>query len=150
MAVRKAPAGDTVTIQQRIAINTAPAWRPNPGDILIGRLLGVRIGGTKKEEGGHGLYPTLIVDKLGEDGEPTGQYLAIHAFHTLVVQPIIELLKTKALVAGGDLTVSYIGRQKKNTPNKEGVFEEYHNYYVELGKGEDKVLDMSNVEDFPF
>jgi hypothetical protein len=141
---------ETTTLAQRIAINSAPPWRPENGDILIGRLIGVRVGGSKVEDGGYGLYPVLVLDKLDDTGEPTGQYMAIHAFHTLVVQPIIELLKNQKLVKGADVTVSYLGRQKKTKPNAKGEYEEYHNYYVEPGNGADKVLDMDAPEDFPF
>jgi hypothetical protein len=145
-----APVAETVTLAQRIAINTAPAWRPAPGDILIGRLTGVRIGGSTKEEGGYGKYPVLVLNMLNEQGEPTGNYKAIHAFHTLVVQPIIAMLKDKTLITGGDVTVSYLGKVTKQQANAKGETEEYHNYYVEAGNGADKVLDMGNVEDFPF
>jgi hypothetical protein len=145
-----APVAETVTLAQRIAINTAPAWRPTPGDILIGRLTGVRIGGTSVEEGGYGKYPVLVLNVLNDKGEPTGDYKAIHAFHTLVVQPIIAMLKDKTLVKGGDVTVSYLGKVSKQKANAKGEFDEYHNYYVEPGNGADKVLDMGNVEDFPF
>lgn len=144
----KAP--ETTTLAQRIAINSAPAWRPEKGDILIGRLIGVRIGGTSIEEGGYGKYPVLIFDKLDEDGNPTGDYKALHAFHTLVAEPIIKMLKDKTLVKGADATVSYLGREKKNKPNAKGEYDEYHNYYVEPGNGADKVLDMDDVENFPF
>lgn len=143
-------AGDTVTLAQRIAINSAPAWRPIKGDVMIGRLIGVRIGGKTKEEGGYGKYPVLVLDKLDADGIPTGEYLAIHAFHTLVVTPIIEMLKDKTLVRGGDVTVSYLGLRPKNKANDKGEFEEYHDYYVEAGNGSDRVLDMDSVENFPF
>lgn len=145
-----APVSDTTTLEQRIAINSAPAWRPEKGDILIGRLLGVRVGGKKKEDGGYGLYPTLVLDKLDSTGQPTGDYLAVHAFHTLIVEPIIQMLKDKTLEKGKDVTVSYLGRNTKNKANDKGEFEEYHNYYVEPGNGADKVLDMDSPENFPF
>lgn len=150
-AVKAQPQDERMsTLAERIAINSAPAWRPQKGDILIGRLVGVRIGGTSKEEGGYGKYPVLILDKLNGEGQPTGEFLALHAFHTLVVTPIIEMLKAKQLVKGGDVTVSYLGMNKKNTPNAKGEYDEYHNYYVEPGNGADKVLDMDSPEDFPF
>jgi hypothetical protein len=148
--VKTVAAQETTTLAQRIAINSAPPWRPENGDILIGRLIGVRVGGSKIEDGGYGIYPTLVLDKLDSTGQPTGIYLAVHAFHTLIVQPIIDMLKSKTLVQGGDVTVSYLGRQKKNKPNAKGEYEEYHNYYVEPGNGADKVLDMDSPENFPF
>lgn len=146
----KTAAAPASSLAQRIAINTAPAWRPIKGDVLIGRLTGVRIGGKTKEEGGYGKYPVLVLDTLDSDGNPTGDYKAVHAYHTLVVTPIIAMLKDKTLVQGGDVVVSYIGTQKKNTPNKDGEYEEYHNYYVEPGNGSDKVLNMADVDSFPF
>jgi hypothetical protein len=149
-ASKTVPPAEKMTLAQRIAINSAPAWRPQKGDILIGRLLGTRIGGTTKEAGGYGLYPVLVLDKLDTDGEPTGEYLALHAFHTLVVTPIIEMLKKKELVRGGDVTVSYLGLREKNVKNAKGEVETYHNYFVEPGKGDDKVLDMDDPANFPF
>jgi hypothetical protein len=151
MVVKKPATGTTMTLEQRIALQTAPAWRPKEGDIFIGRLFGIRIGGKKKEEGGYGEYPVLVLDKLSrETGEPTGEYFAIHAFHSLVVEPIIAMLKNKTLVKGGDVTVSYLGKKVKNALNAKGEQEEYHMYYVEPGNGADKVVDMDNIEDFPF
>ena len=92
----------------------------------------------------------LVLNILDGNGNPTGVYKAIHAFHTLVVTPIITMLKDKSLVQGGDVVVSYLGTNKKNKPNADGEYEEYHNYYVEPGNGSDKVLDMADVENFPF
>jgi hypothetical protein len=143
------PVEETMTLAQRIAINSAPAWRPNKGDILIGRLLGVRVGGQAPPLG-YGKYPVLVVDVLDASGEATGEYKAIHAFHTLAVTPIIAMLKDKTLIRGGDVTISYLGKRDKNKPNEKGEVEEYHDYYVEPGNGADKVLDMEDPNNFPF
>ena len=55
-------------------------WRPNPGDKLIGVVVGL-----ETRDGGHGEYP--IVSVRSDDGHDR----AFHAFHTVVRSELEKL-----------------------------------------------------------
>lgn len=131
----------TTTLAQRIAINSAPGWMPKQGDTLIGELVGVRIGG---EGGQWGKYPVLVFRRLDND-----EYVALHAFHTLLRTPVVEMLKDKRLGVGGNAVVSYLGVRNEDATETSDK-NKYHAYYVEPGDGSDQILDTTDPASFPF
>jgi hypothetical protein len=89
----------------------APAWRPEPGDKLVGTI-------------------TDISERAGFDGEPypiitvqtdDGSELAFHAFHTVAQT---ELAKLRPQV-GDPLGVKYLGRVQSENSRAS-----YHSYRV--------------------
>lgn len=145
MTIKKdpTPAGTTTTLAQRIAINSAPGWMPKPGDTLIGELVGVRIGGNDGPKD-YGKYPVLVFRRLDDN-----TYVALHAFHTLVRTPIVEMLKDKRLGVGGNAVVSYLGVRNEDATETSDK-NKYHAYYVEPGDGSDQILDTTDPASFPF
>lgn len=100
--------------------NRAPAWRPEPGTVMAGEVVGMHMG----PDMGYGEYP-IVTYKLD-----SGEYVAVHAFHTLLRQTLAEL-KTDI---GKRQILSYMGKRQKTNPTEEEVkkgLDSYHDYYVE-------------------
>ena len=74
----------------------APAWRPEPGDKLIGEV--VEIG---QRSGEWGAYPIVTVR------QDDGQELALHAFHTVAAN---ELAKARPQI-GERIAIKYAGQR---------------------------------------
>lgn len=101
-------------------IDTAPAWRPEPGDHMIGTVIGFRIGTTSDYDD----YP-IVIYKTDE-----GATISVHAFHTLLRERLQELGTKK----GVRQILHYGGKQKKANPTeaeKQKGLDEYHMYYVQ-------------------
>lgn len=114
------PAG-TSTFEERAAIANAPAWRPEPNDILTGEVLGVRTG--KSTE--YAEYPVIVYKTA--DG-----FRAFHVFHGVARDRMGELKPKK----GDKHTIQYLGTRVGNTPIVRNGKEEdniYHAYYIESG-----------------
>ena len=78
----------------------APAWRPDPGDAVIGEVAEI-----SSREGGYGAYPIITLTVAD------GTRLAVHAFHSVLLS---ELKKIKPQV-GHRIGIKYVGRpQGKN------------------------------------
>ena len=123
MAARNTPTNaqtDMEAFRQRKAFAKAPAWRPEPGSIIRGTVVGMRM----SEDNGYGKYP--IITYLTHDTE--ADYFSVHAFHTLLRNRLAEL-KTEI---GKDQILSYDGKAESIKRTKEkGETVEYHDYYVE-------------------
>lgn len=129
------PTADSV--DRRIELATAQAWRPEPGDRLTGVLAQVR-----KQEGGiHNgqaldAYPVFIFDTV------TGA-VAVHAYH----QTLIDGLKDVDASKGHTYTLAYVGDRETNASKKAGATGtpdevRYHLYVVMSGDGtEDMVTE---------
>lgn len=121
-------------LERRIAMESAPSWRPEPGQTLTGRLIGAR----KAEGGEYGAYPVAIFENVSD-----GSYVAVHAFHTLLKDGLAKLSPKKDDV----VTMHYVGYQETNESKKKygpGTENEkdrtfYHNYVVFAGDGSDDV-----------
>jgi hypothetical protein len=99
-------------------LNTAPAWRPSPGDTLIGEVTGLRMG----NDNGYGTYPIVVVKR--EDGTVA----SMHAFHTL----LREQLRDLGCNIGMRIAVTYDGERITNEtadlPEKDQ--KTYHLYFA--------------------
>lgn len=116
---------------ERAALAQAPAWRPEVGEVLTGKILGFRLGTTTE----YGEYPVIVVSG-GENGAP----VAFHAFHTIVRETLREHKPKK----GDMLTVMYNGVRVVNGDEEKDPKDQktYHLYYIEVGNAESTpVLD---------
>lgn len=133
MATRKtaqAQGQGTVTadeIARKIALASAPAWRPNPGDTLLNpTVVGVRKGGVGGE---YGTYPILVVESTD------GDILAIHAFHTLLRDRLAEIKPTPGTVIE---SITYLGEKITNASAGKDEKDQtsYHHYVVTMAGDE--------------
>lgn len=86
------------SMEERLDQEYAPAWRPEPGGILIGTVTDVdEAPGTD-----WGPYPVVTIETA--DGEE----FAVHAFHTVLRNEILKL----APVEGDGLGIKYKGKSK--------------------------------------
>ncbi len=103
-----APA-DTTATDQRVALMTAPAWRPEPGESITGTV--ARLSARETEYGKH-LVVTLDTGN--------GAYTAVHCFHSVLKNAMYDLKPTN----GDDVTVYYHGKvDREDKPS-------YHSYTV--------------------
>ena len=75
------------------------SWKPNPGDQLVGRVIGVEM-----RENEYGVYPLVLLDL------PGGPIALVHAFHTILRNAV----ERAGLDVGDTLAVRYLGRRGKN------------------------------------
>ena len=116
-------------IDRAIALQTAPAWRPEAGDRMTGTLASVR----KQDGGEFGPYPVFVFDT------PNG-LTAVHAFH----QTLIDGLRDAKAKIGDVLTLVYVDQRETNESKKAGktgTKDEvtYHLYVVIQGDGSDAI-----------
>jgi hypothetical protein len=89
--------GRASSLEDRLNVEPAEAWRPSPGGVLIGSLLEVRwLSGYDERP-----YPLLIVRR-----EPDGRAIGLHAFH----QVLRDELRAQRPRLGERLGVRYLGR----------------------------------------
>lgn len=124
-----------MSFDERVALATAPGWRPEAGDKLE-KVEVVRL--SLGEDSGYGQYP--IVTYLKDDGT----YVRVHAFHTLLRERLAELKTT----IGSVQNLQYIGRRTANTAKANGDVTEYELYYVENDGDSDDNTDID--EGFKF
>lgn len=93
------------TIHQDLDRDFAPAWKPSPGDKLVGIITDL-----STRDGEYGTYP--IVTVRSEDGE-----YALHAFHEVLQNELARV----APKVGDQLGIKYVGKD----PDKG-----YHRYRV--------------------
>lgn len=99
----------------RQELMTAPAWRPEPGETVIGEVVGLRMGA----DAGYGAYPVIVVRT------ETGT-VSIHAFHTLLRDGLREI----GVKLGMRLAVTYKGVLEKNKQTDPENPDSYHMYFV--------------------
>lgn len=87
----------TRSIEDRLE-SVAEAWKPAPGDKLIGQIVDVDSRTTE-----YGTYPIIVV--LTDSGDE----IAVHGFHTVLKN---ELAKRQPNV-GERIGVKYLGKQEK-------------------------------------
>ena len=95
-----------ITPEERVRIETATAWRPEPGDTITGTVVTIRARETE-----YGKHPVVILN-TGEEN-----YTAVHAFHGVLKNKLFELKPGP----GTRLTVGYQGKV-------DGKERPYHSY----------------------
>lgn len=120
MAATKAATTPAMTLEERIAVSTAPGWRPeNAGDKLEKvTVIGLRM--HHDEE--YGNSPVIVYR------QQDGSFIAVYAFHTVLRERLAEL-NTQI---GSVQTLVYLGAQTSNTRlDSNGNPQRYESYYVE-------------------
>jgi len=77
------------------ALQFAPAWRPEPGDKLVGNVTEL-----SERDGAFGVYPIVTVR------QSNGEELAIHAFHDVLQNELARI----APKHGDEIGVKYEGK----------------------------------------
>jgi hypothetical protein len=119
---------------ERMRIAKAPAWMPEPGDVLIGEVIGLSM-----RDGEYGLYPCVTYQRLDGDG-----VVNLHAFHTIIRERLAEL---KTNLTSRHI-ITYNGTREKTKPNAKGEIESYHDYYIE--DFNEKITAPAVAENFTF
>lgn len=136
MATAKTPATAPMTLAERIALATAPGWRPNTGEEKTLEKVTV-IGLRMHHDEEYGNSPVVVYRKQD------GNFIAVYAFHTVLRERLAEL-KT---AVGSVQTLVYLGSQESNTrKDPEGNPQRYESYYVENDGDTMQVV----TEDFKF
>src|SRR5205085_256955 len=115
------------TIENRLDADFAPAWKPEPGEKLVGEIVSI-----SEREGGFGRYP--IVTLRSDDGAE----IAVHAFRTVLASKLAEVRPK----VGERLGVKYEGEVA-------GAERRYHSYKVAVDRAERPVDWSSYSEDVP-
>jgi hypothetical protein len=121
----------------RMEMATAPAWRPESGDTIVGEIVGLKMG----DGGEYGPYPIVVLKTIGGTGGP--MHFAVHAFHTL----LREALKELKVEMGSRIVITYLGTMEKNVQKDPEKPQSYHMYYVE---DFDKAQSADVDENFSF
>lgn len=144
---------DLAARDRSLAILDAPSWRPEPGEILTASLVSMRKGG---ETGAYDIYPILVFEAIPGYPFPSvfshangSQFVAFHAFHTIVKQALMELrpnprnmpvmtIKYAGRVQFGDIIVDKDGNEVY-VENRDKS--DYASYTVLMGDGSDLAVD---------
>lgn len=117
----------TNSLADRIAEDYAPAWRPEPGNSVVGFVQEITLGTTD-----YGTYPIVtIVSEVGER-------VAIHAFHSVLKD---GLLRARPSI-GEEIAVRYNGKRlpKGVNPKDKGAKDkEYHDYRVIVNRAPEDI-----------
>jgi hypothetical protein len=121
MVAAKSSTRPALTLDERIALETAPGWRPNGGEeTLIEKATVVGLRMHHDEE--YGDSPVVVYRKTD------GKFIAVYAFHAVLRDRLAEL-KTNI---GSVQTLKYLGSQTSNTrKDLNGDPQRYESYYVE-------------------
>src|SRR5262245_26201741 len=101
-------------LEQRLDAEYAPAWRPEPGDKLIGAVTAIRTW-----TGPFGTYPIVVIEPA--DGSPP---VSVHAFRQVLASQLAEIRP----MIGELIGVKYEGRVT------DGSGPDYHSYRVEIDR----------------
>lgn len=99
-SARKLNQTDEERRNRALNIMTAPGWQPNPGDNVTGTVVSLRGG-----ESEYGKYPVLTIER-----DDTGEFVAVHAFHTVLFKELSKLKPT----TGSRLSITYAGKKVTN------------------------------------
>lgn len=121
----------TRTLAERIAEDYAAAWRPEPGDSLIGFLTEIAVGTSD-----YGDYPILTLTTAN------GDRASVHAFHTVLKDGLIDAQPS----IGEELAIKYNGLRlpkglDEKTAPKVGSKDDprYHDYRVIINRAPEDV-----------
>ena len=106
------------TLEGQLDTQFAPAWRPEPGDKLVGTVTELT-----ERDGAYGPYPIITLRQ--EDGEE----FAVHAFHGVLQSELARV----APKHGDTLGIKYSGKDQEKG---------YHRYRVRRAGG-DSALSWS-------
>ena len=91
------------SLQDRLN-STSQAWKPNPGDTLVGTVLEI-----DERTSEFGSYPLLIIEE-----EESGDEIAVHAFHTVLKNEIAR----KSPAPGDKIGIVYNGKDQERKYEK--------------------------------
>lgn len=105
----------------------AMPWIPVEGDHLIGTVVDMSF-----RDSGYGEYLRAVytVHDSNREDLREGDKVAVHVFHTLLVNQLKEL----NTVVGSKQIISYLGKRTKLNASEEDKLQDkdtYHDYYVE-------------------
>lgn len=105
----------------------APAWRPEPGDKVIGEIIAL-----SEREGDYGPYPIVTIrdDNGGEH--------ALHCFHGVLASEIAKLRPR----VGERIGVKYVGQQPRASGDGK-----YHSYRVVRDEAQAPAMNWSAYAD---
>jgi hypothetical protein len=98
---------DFDALTKRAADSPEP-WKPEPGDMLTGRVEGPVTNG----ESQYGLYPIVEIRDLG------GNLWVVHAFHTVLRNSVDQL----NLQPGEAVSIKYFGREPAKTEGNDDTY----------------------------
>jgi hypothetical protein len=108
-------------LNRRIAIENAPAWRPDPGDLITGKLIDVSW--YEHEEYGKSPVMTLAVGS-------NNTFARVYSIHQTLTAKLMELRPP----LGETVTVHYGGQKASNSrKDSKGDPVQYHQYTVFTG-----------------
>ena len=107
----------------------APAWRPDAGDEISGRVVQL-----DARESDYGPYPILTLEDEG------GTQVAVHCVHGVLRREIARRYEPTAIV-GQQMRIKYEGKQKTRDGKRD-----FHNYRV-FGGNKQSTYDWS--QDLP-
>ena len=106
------------SLEERLDAEFAPAWRPSPGDKLVGTVTEL-----SERDGAYGAYPIVTVRQAD------GKELAVHAFHEVLQSELARI----APKHGDEIGIKYQGKDSERG---------YHRYTVRRA-GDDAALSWS-------
>ncbi len=112
------------TLHDQLDAQFTPAWRPQPGDKLVGTVIGLG-----ERAGAYGTYPIVTVR------QDDGTELAFHAFHTVAQQQLAEVRPR----LGEQIWVKYQGQR--------GADRTYHSYAVKVDRDESASFNWGRYAD---
>lgn len=118
-------------LQRRIAMATAPAWRPEANETITGTLAAV----SQYEHPEYGSSHVLLLENN------KGQFLAVYLIHETLTTRIVDELKPQI---GDMLTIAYLGRIESNSRlDANGNPVKYHAYHAFVG--DPNVVEAASV-----
>lgn len=129
------------SLDDRLNADYAPAWRPDPGDRVVGEVVGIT-----ERQGEYEPYPIVTVRR--DDGKE----FAIHAFHTVLAGELARLQPK----LGDRIAVKYTGRKEGRSGTS------YHAYravkdgdesafsWGKYATGENLEHEQDDGDDLPF
>lgn len=112
-------------MEYQLGLDYAPAWRPeNDGDSILGVITAIAMGHSE-----FGTYPIITI--LTADGE----MLAVHGFHTILKQRLIEIRPSVDEILG----VKYLGHVLPEDGTKN--VNDYYAYKVLINRPANDIWD---------
>jgi hypothetical protein len=113
-------------MEYQLGLDYAPAWRPeNDGDMILGTITALAMGHSE-----WGTYPIITVLTSG------GEMFAIHGFHTILKQRLIEIRPMVDEILG----VKYLGHILPDDTNSKNV-NDYYAYKVLINRPANDIWD---------
>ncbi len=116
-----------MSIEAALDADYATAWKPEPGDTLIGQVTEIT-----ERDGGYGVYPIVTVKR--DDGEE----LALHAYHTVAQN---ELAEQRPQI-GERIGIKYVGRVAGKDAKGS-----YHAYRIKVDRPDGPSINWARYSD---